>query len=128
MKKIKKVLREKDMQESAEALGRNPITIEGTGLTHDETIRGSALAIACRYYTETIVKDGDLYREMMRDNRVLKPATYIGVLEVALSFEAFLRGDLNRTANAIVEEATGEPLEEIEPRPDAPDSGTPIPE
>jgi hypothetical protein len=114
MPKTKKVLKESDMQESADALAENPVQIEGGRLTHDETIRGSALAIACRYYTETIVKDGDLYREMMRDNRVLKPATYIGVLEVAISFEAFLRGDLKRTADAIVEEETKEPLAEID--------------
>lgn len=112
---MKKVIEEKNMRESADALAENPITTEGTGLTHDETLRGSALAIACRYYTATIVKDGDLYREMMRDNKVLKPATYIGVLEVALSFEAFLRGDLERTAAAIVEKETDEPLKEIDP-------------
>ena len=112
---MKKVLKQKDMEESAEALAENPVSIEGSRLTHDETIRGSALAIACRYYTETIVKDGDLYREMVRDNRVLKPATYIGVIEVALSFEAFLRGDLARTADAILEKETEEPLKEINP-------------
>lgn len=73
-------------------------------LTHDETLRGSALALACNYYVNTIVKDGELYREMVRDNRVLKPATYMGVLEVAMSFEAFLRGDLEETADSVVED------------------------
>ena len=74
-------------------------------LTHDENLRANALALACRYYVETIVKDGDLYREMVRDNRVLKPATYIGVIEVACSFEMFIRGELRKDADAVVGEA-----------------------
>ena len=119
---MKKVVTEKSMQESAEALAENPVEIEAGKLSHDEMLRASALSIACRYYTETIVKDGDLYRGMMRDNRVLKPATYIGVLEVALSFEAFMRGDLERTADAIVEQPSGQPLEEIN------DKGSKIPD
>ncbi len=70
-----------------------------TVLSHDETLRATALSLACRYYVETIVKDGDLYREMVRDNRVLKPATYVGVIEVAASFEMFINGELKQTAN-----------------------------
>ena len=79
-------------------------------MTHDENLRANALALACRYYVETIVKDGDLYREMVRDNKVLKPATYFGVLEVACAFEAFIRGELKATADAVLKE---EELEEI---------------
>jgi hypothetical protein len=71
-------------------------------LTHDETLRANALALACRYYVETIVKDGDLYREMVRDNKVLKPATYVGVIEVAFSFAAFIAGKLQSRAAAVV--------------------------
>jgi len=73
-------------------------------LTHDENLRGTALSLACKYYVETIVKDGDLYREMIRDNRVLKPATYCGVIEVAFAFEAFIKGELKGTANAVLSE------------------------
>ena len=72
-------------------------------LTHDERLRASALSLGCRYYVETIVKDGDLYREMVRDNKVLKPATYTGVIEVAMSFEMFIRGELVATARGVVE-------------------------
>lgn len=68
-------------------------------LTHDENLRAAALSLACKYYVETIVKDGDLYREMVRDNRVLKPATYMGVLEVAYSFEMFINSELKRAAD-----------------------------
>lgn len=93
----------KDALECAETLAETPTDL-GNGLTHDETIRGSALALACRYYVETIVKDGDLYRELVRDNKVLKPATYMGVIEVALAFETFLRGELSEVAGAIVEQ------------------------
>ena len=71
-------------------------------LTHDETLRANALSLACRYYVETICKDGDLYREMIRDNRVLKPATYVGVIEVACSFEMFIAGELKKDAAAVV--------------------------
>ena len=76
--------------------------VDKASLTHDETLRANALALACRYYVETIVKDGDLYREMVRDNKVLKPATYVGVIEVAWSFDAFIRGELTKDAAAIV--------------------------
>ncbi len=78
--------------------------VEKSSLTHDETLRANALALACRYYVETIVKDGDLYREMVRDNRVLKPATYCGVIEVAISFEAFIRGELKKAADDLLEQ------------------------
>lgn len=79
--------------------------VDKASLTHDETLRANALALACRYYVETIVKDGDLYREMVRDNKVLKPATYVGVLEVACSFEAFIAGELRSTAAKVVGDA-----------------------
>jgi hypothetical protein len=79
--------------------------INASPLTHGETLRGSALALACKYYVETIVKDGNLYREMVRDNKVLKPATYMGVIEVAFNFEAFLSGELQKDLAAITEES-----------------------
>lgn len=75
--------------------------VAGDALSHDEQMRCAALSLACRYYVETIVKDGDLYREMVRDNRVLKPATYMGVLEVAYSFHAFISGELDAVADAV---------------------------
>src|SRR5690242_21616659 len=86
----------------------------GSILTHDEHIRGTALSLACRYYVETIVKDGDLYREMVRDNRVLKPATYIGVLEVSVAFEKFIRGELSALADSVLTDSvTKEEIEEV---------------
>ena len=78
-----------------------------TSLTHDETLRANALALACRYYVETIVKDGDLYREMVRDNKVLKPATYVGVIEVACSFEMFIAGQLKKDVAEVVTAVMG---------------------
>lgn len=72
-------------------------------LTHDEQVRGAALSIACRYYTDTIVKDGNLYRELIRDGKVLKPATYTGVIEVAMAFELFILGKLRHDAAEIAE-------------------------
>lgn len=72
-------------------------------LTHDEMLRGQALSMACNYYVKTIVDNGDLYREMVRDNKVLKPATYTAVIEVALAFELFLAGRLREMAGGVVE-------------------------
>jgi hypothetical protein len=81
-------------------------------LDHDETLRATALSLACKYYVETIVKDGELYREMVRDNKVLKPSTYLGVLEVAINFEAFISGQIKRDAEAI-SQAEAQELEEV---------------
>ncbi len=102
----------KSMLQHGEELAREDI---GTSpLSHDENLRANALALACRYYVETICKDGDLYREMIRDNRVLKPATYVGVLEVASAFEMFIRGELKRTADEVLEDSELEKLTEKE--------------
>lgn len=98
----------KSMFQLGEELSQEVVKIGA--LTHDENLRGTALALACRYYVETIVKDGDLYREMVRDNRVLKPATYRGVIEVATSFESFIRGELKQTADAVLQDADLEKL------------------
>ncbi len=98
----------KSMQQLGQELTKEHITT--SELTHDETLRATALSLACKYYVETIVKDGDLYREMVRDNRVLKPATYLAVIEVAFAFEAFLSGELKKDVESIstaqVEEIT----------------------
>lgn len=96
-----------EYEDATERLTQQPIELS-SHLTHDECIRGSALSIACRYYVETIVKDGELYREMVRDNKVLKPATYVGVIEVAMAFEAYLRGDLKKTVDEVVQDNPNE--------------------
>jgi hypothetical protein len=93
----------KNYKEVGEAIAEHGM--EPSVLTHDEHLRGAALSLACKYYVETIVKDGNLYREMMRDNRLLKPATYMGVIEVAFNFEAYLSGELKKDLAAIVEES-----------------------
>ena len=77
--------------------------VAGDALTHGEQLRCAALSLACRYYVETIVKDGDLYREMVRDNRVLKPATYTGVLEVGFAFYQFISGELTERADEVTD-------------------------
>lgn len=92
------------MKKSMQQLGDELLDKDRVGneLSHDEHLRANALSLAARYYVETIVKDGDLYREMVRDNKVLKPATYFGVIEVAFAFEAFIKGELARTADAVI--------------------------
>ncbi len=102
-------MKKKSMTQLGKEMAEEHLKLSTSELTHDETLRGTALSLACKYYVETIVKDGDLYREMVRDNRVLKPATYMGVLEVAMSFEAFISGELQRAADGVttdVEELT----------------------
>lgn len=91
-------------------------------LTHNELVRAQALGQACQYYINTIIKDGELYREMVRDNRVLKPATYMAVIEVAFSFEQFISGALVKDVNAVLEEAKPlkEAKEEMEKEADRP--------
>lgn len=104
---MKKSMMQHGEELAAEDIGTSP-------MTHDENLRCNALALACRYYVETIVKDGDLYREMVRDNRVLKPATYCGVIEVAFSFAAFISGELKKTTDEVLEDAELEKLTEKE--------------
>jgi hypothetical protein len=103
------------MKKSMTQLGEEKLAQEDIGtspMTHDENLRANALALACRYYVETIVKDGDLYREMVRDNRVLKPATYCGVIDVASAFEMFIRGELKKVTDEILRPTELEELTE----------------
>lgn len=60
-------------------------------LTKLEKLRATALTLAIRYYVETIVKDGELYRAMVKTGAQLKPAAVGGVIECAIGFEHFLR-------------------------------------
>ncbi len=101
--------KKKSMLQLGEELAEGDVR-KKSQLTHDENLRANALSLACRYYVETIVKDGDMYRELVRDNRVLKPATYCGVIEVAFAFEAFIRGELKKDVDAILHD---EQLEEL---------------
>jgi len=96
-----------ELIDEVESRGRSAVD----RLTHGELLRAQALSQACSYYINTIVKDGELYREMMREGRVLKPATYIGVIETAISFEAYLKGDLKRTIDAIALKKTLQELD-----------------
>lgn len=52
------------VKKSMMQLGEEKLAAEDVGtspMNHDENLRANALALACRYYVETIVKDGDLY-------------------------------------------------------------------
>lgn len=72
--------------------------------THDEKLRMAALGFACRYYLESIVKDGELYREMVRNDVVLKPCSVEALLECAFGMEMFISGKLSQP----VAQLTGE--------------------
>jgi hypothetical protein len=80
-------------------LGEEKLAQEDVGtspMTHDENLRANALALACRYYVETICKDGDLYREMVRDNKVLKPASVDDLKRKQESFVADIKPFIER--------------------------------
>lgn len=108
-KKKKAPMEHEDILHEFEEKGANVLD----KLNHEELLRATALSQACTYYINTIVHNGDLYREMVRDNRVLKPATYLGVVETAISFEAYIRGDLKSTADAILLKKELQGLEKV---------------
>lgn len=60
-------------------------------LTKDEKLRVTALMLAIKYYTDTIVSDGQLYQAMVSTGKVLAPATAMGVVDVACKFAAYLK-------------------------------------
>jgi len=75
-------------------------------LTKDEKMRCAALTMAINYYIETICKDAALYTAMTMKGDTLKPATYDGVVAVALRFEAYLAGKIKEPALSLPEEKT----------------------
>lgn len=67
-------------------------------LTKVEKLRCAALTMAINYYIETICKDAALYTAMTMKGDTLKPATYDGVVAVALRFEDYLTGKIKEPA------------------------------
>ena len=76
------------------AASLQPLNDMPLDLTKDEKLRCAALTMAINYYIETICKDAALYTAMTMKGDTLKPATYDGVVAVALRFEAYLAGKI----------------------------------
>lgn len=70
-------------------------------LNPDQKIRVTALFMAERFYTQTIVSDGGLYQAMVNKGVEFIPASYEKVVTIAVAFEAFIRGDLSITAEGM---------------------------
>lgn len=72
------------------------------GLTHEEGIRATALAMAVRYHGDTIVKDGQMYQQFKLEGKNMQPTAPLLILQIAMDFERYLRGDYAALADQIV--------------------------
>ena len=96
--------REEYVRQTAEAAGQQvaPIMNASLNLTKDEQIRSMALAMAVSYHKETIVKDGQMYQAMTAQGKNLRPTAPIQVIDAALVFEGYLRGEYNEFVASMV--------------------------
>lgn len=96
--------REQYVRETADAAGQQiaPIMDASLSLTKDEQIRSMALAMAVSYHKETIVKDGQLYQAMKSAGTNLRQTAPIQVIDAALVFEGYLRGEYNEFVASMV--------------------------
>jgi hypothetical protein len=60
------------------------------GLSKIEKLRATALLMAIKYYSDTIIKDGVLYNAMKSHNEQLSPASYEHVIDIAVEFSIYL--------------------------------------
>jgi len=83
-----------DMSENTE-MANDPKAVfdpadEGLMLNRAEKLRSTALLLAIKYYSDTIVKDGALYNALKLDNVQLQPTSYERVVDIAIEFAIFL--------------------------------------
>lgn len=86
-------------------------------LSNDHKIRVTALMLATKYYDGTIVKDGEMYKQMVQvERKNLRPAHYTGVVSAAIAFEHYIK-----TGQLRVTKEDGQEIIEIgRPTPDQP--------
>lgn len=60
-------------------------------LTSDQSLRSTALILAIRYVSETIIKDGQMYQVMTAQGKNMTAVSTSTVLEAAIDFEHYLR-------------------------------------
>lgn len=63
-------------------------------MAREEKIRATALVMAIKYVTDTVIKDAEMLRELKHDtNQKIKPTHHMHVVEAAIEFERFLLGE-----------------------------------
>lgn len=76
-------------------------SIQHLDLSKDEKRRTTALLLAIQAYSNLIIKDADMYREIKNDERrdegsKIKPATMEAMVEAAIEFDLFISGAFSR--------------------------------
>jgi len=114
-----KVIRTNLSSSQADALGQvafNPEHLD-LELNREEKLRVTALMFAIRQYTDFIIKDADMYNAIVMRNGTIKPASTNSVVNMAIEFHQFLRGDFVERQPLIEDErgAQGEGLQADDP-------------
>lgn len=71
-------------------------------LNKDEKLRATALMMAVSYHKETIVKDGGMYQTMKANGTNLRASAPTQVIDAAVVFEGYLRGQYNELVMEMV--------------------------
>ena len=82
---------ENGLRPEPEDRGFEPVMDVAFDLTKGEKLRTTALMLAIRFYTDTIVKDAQMYQTMMAGGKNMRPASSEGVIEVAANFELYIQ-------------------------------------
>ncbi len=65
-------------------------------------VRMTALMMSVKYHAETTIKDGQLYQQIKLENKPIETLTNSKVLQTAIEFERYLRGDYAEMADKLV--------------------------
>lgn len=71
-------------------------------LTHEEALRATALVMAIRYHSDAVIKDGAMYQQKKLDGSNIEPTSTTLVLQWAIDFERYLRGDYAEMVDQLV--------------------------
>lgn len=69
----------------------NP-ALQALDLTKEEKLRATALMLAIKYHADTIVTDAPMYKALVKNQAHLEPSTVHKVVDIAMQFDDFLRG------------------------------------
>lgn len=68
----------------------------------DTMIRMAALGMAVRYCGDNVIKDGTMYQQLKLDGKPIKEGSHDLVLQSAVAFERYLRGDYQDLVDELV--------------------------
>jgi len=71
-------------------------------LTGEQSIRSMALMMAVKYHSDSIVKDAGMYQQYKAEGKNMQPTSTLVVLQHAMEFERYLRGDYAELANSLI--------------------------